>query len=194
MSPLQHTLRHPSRGTQSGQSVVEFAIVLPVLMLLLIAIADFGRIYASAVAVEAAGREAADYGAFLASQWNSTNYVTTVNEMERRACVAAAGSHLEGYQTADPVNNTTCTNPSFSCTLEWNGATTDCMNPSGFTSGSTNCWDPATDPPCTVHVQMTYTFQTLLLGPPMPTSVQLVRDSRFRISCLTVAGTPGCPS
>jgi Flp pilus assembly protein TadG len=180
--------------------VTEFALVVPVLMLLLIAIADFGRIYASAVAVEAAGREAADYGAFDASYWQTTstppnqpNYVTTVNEMQRRACVAAAGSHLEGYQTTDPVNNSTCTNPSFSCTLERNGATTDCMNPGGFVNG-TDCSNPATDPPCTVHVQMTYTFQTFLSVPPMPTSVQLVRDSRFRISCLTVAGTPGCPS
>jgi Flp pilus assembly protein TadG len=173
--------------------VTEFALVVPVLMLLLIAIADFGRIYASAVAVEAAGREAADYGAFEASQWNATNYSTTVNEMERRACVAAAGSHLEGYQTTDPANNTTCTNPSFSCTLEHSGATTDCMNPGGFANGI-DCSDPATDPACTVHVQMTYTFQTFLSVPPMPTSVQLVRDSRFRISCLTVAGTPGCPS
>jgi Flp pilus assembly protein TadG len=167
---------------------VEFAIVLPVLMLLLIAIADFGRIYASAVAVEAAGREAADFGAFYASNWQTTqspqpNYVTTVNEMQRRACVAAAGSHLEGYQTTDPVNNATCTNPTFSCTLERNGATTDCMNPGGFTNGI-DCSNPKTDPPCTVHVQLTYTFQTMLSVPPMPASVLLVRDSRFRISCL----------
>jgi Flp pilus assembly protein TadG len=173
--------------------VTEFALVVPVLMLLLIAIADFGRIYASAVAVEAAGREAADYGAFDASRWNAANYATTVTEMERRACVAAAGSHLEGYQTTDPANNATCTNPGFSCTLERNGAGTDCLNSGGFTNGI-DCSDPATDPPCTVHVQMTYTFQTMLSVPPMPTSVQLVRDSRFRISCLTVAGTPGCPS
>jgi hypothetical protein len=168
-------------------------------MLLLVAIADFGRIYASAVAVEAAGREAADYGAFDVSNWQTTtppdpsNNVKTVSEMQRRACVAAAGSHLEGYETTDPADNTTCTNPSFLCTLEWQGATTDCMNPGGLPIGI-DCSSPATDPPCTVHVRMTYTFRTLLALPPMPTSVQLVRDSRFRISCLTVAGTPGCPS
>jgi hypothetical protein len=168
-------------------------------MVLLIAIADFGRIYASGVAVEAAGREAADYGAFDASNWQTiqtpqANYVTTVNEMERRACVAAAGSHLEGYQTTDPVNNTTCTNPAFSCTLERNGATSDCRNPGGFTNGI-DCSNPALDPPCTVHVQLTYTFQTLLSVPPMPTSVLLVRDSRFRISCLSLAtATVTCPS
>jgi hypothetical protein len=162
-------------------------------MLLLIAIADFGRIYASAVAVEAAGREAADYGAFDASRWSSSNYATTIGEMQRRACVAAAGSHLEGYQTTDPGNNATCTNPVFSCTLERNGAATDCLNSGGFTNG-VDCSNPATDPPCSVHVQMTYTFQTMLSVPPMPSSVQLIRDSRFRISCLTVAGTPGCPS
>lgn len=165
--------------------------MVPVMMLLLIAIADFGRIYASAVAVESAGREAADFGAFDATNWQTTqiptpNYKTTVDEMERRACTAAAGSHLEGYETTDPVNNATCTNPTFSCTLERNGASTDCMNPTGLGAG-VDCSDPDTDPPCTVHVQMQYTFRTLLSIPPMPATVQLVRDSRFWISNLKPA-------
>ncbi|MEA2548884.1 MAG: TadE-like protein, partial [Chloroflexota bacterium] len=67
----------------SGQAVVEFAIVLPVMLLILLGIADFGRLFASAVAVEAAGREAADYGAFDASRWIPVNVVTTVAEMQR---------------------------------------------------------------------------------------------------------------
>ena len=90
------------RHRRSGQSVTEFAVVVPVLLVLLLGIADFGRLYASTVAVEAAGRESADFGAFDTSYWDDTlggggNVATTVAEMQRRACVAAAGSHLEGY-------------------------------------------------------------------------------------------------
>ncbi len=149
--------------------MVEFALVVPVLLLILLAIADFGRMYTSAVAVEAAGREAADFGSFDATYWNTTNLNTTVSEMQRRACTAAAGSHLEGYETTDPVNNATCTNPSFICTLERNGASADCLGG---------------EIPCTVHVQLVYDFRALLSFPPLPATIQIVRDSRFRISNL----------
>jgi len=156
------------------------------MLLLCLAIADFGRLYTSAVAVEAAGREAADFGAFDASYWTDTNVPTTVAEMQRRACTAAAGSHLEGYTTTDPVNNATCTNPVFSCFLERNGASADCASSHGMTDG-VNCFDPATEPPCTVHVQMTYEFNTLLAVGPMTGTFEIGRDSRFRISNLQPA-------
>ena len=181
VSPVNRPLR---RNGQSGQSVVEFAVIVPVLLLLLLAIADFGRLYTSAVAVESAGREAADFGSFDATYWNTANLNTTVDAMRLRACTAAAGSHLEGYETTDPVNNTTCTNPTFTCTLERNGASTDCATSGGFTNGI-DCSNAAIDPPCTVHVQMAYAFRTILSVPPIPTSIQIVRDSRFRISNLT---------
>jgi Flp pilus assembly protein TadG len=171
---------------QSGQSVVEFALVVPVMFVLVLAIADFGRMYTSGVAIESAGREAADFGSFDASYWNSTNFTTTVAEMERRACIAAAGSHLEGYQTTDPVNNTTCTNPTFQCALERNGTSVDCLTSGGFVDG-VDCSDPNTDPPCTVHVTMTYQFRSFFLVPPLPTSIALVRNSYFWISNLAPA-------
>jgi Flp pilus assembly protein TadG len=167
--------------------MVEFALIAPVMLLLALAIADFGRLYTSAVAVEAAAREAADFGSFDASYWSNVNLATTVGEMQRRACTAAAGSHLEGYQTSDPVNNTTCTNPTFSCALERNGASADCLGSTGFLNG-VDCSNPGTEPPCTVHVQMTYQFQTfLVVPPPIPTSIAVVRNSYFRISNLQPA-------
>ncbi len=176
----------PRRRDRNGQSVTEFAIIIPVMMLILLGIADFGRLFTSAVAVEAAGREAADFGAFDASYWTDINVATTVAEMERRACTAAAGSHLEGYATTDPVNNATCTNPVFSCSLERNGASADCGSSHGFTNG-VDCSDPATEPPCTVHVHMTYEFNTLLPAGPMTGTFEIGRDSRFRVSNLQPA-------
>ena len=164
--------------------MVEFAVIVPLMVLLVIAIADFGRFYNAAVAVETAGREAADFGAFETSYWEPSNVTVTVDEMRRRACIAAAGSHLEGYETTDPVNHTTCSNPSFQCTLELGGSTTPCDTSGGFV-GATDCSSPATDPPCTVHVRMEYDFNTFLGVAPLPASVHITRDSRFRISSLT---------
>lgn len=48
---------------QRGQSLVEFALVLPMLLVLLLGIVDFGRIFQAGIAVEAAARNAAEIGA-----------------------------------------------------------------------------------------------------------------------------------
>ena len=103
------------RASQRGQSIVEFTLVLPVMLILLLAIVDVARIYTTMMSVESAAREAADYGTTLgAGKWQVGGpETTTVAEMERRACVAA--SDLPDY--ADPDTNPQnggCTNPSFS--------------------------------------------------------------------------------
>lgn len=172
----------PARQHESGQSVVEFALIFPIILLLLVSIADFGRFYTSAVAIEAATREAADYGAFQINRWTSTNVPTTVAEMQRRACIAAAGSHLQDYRSTD-VTNSTCTNPVFICSLERAGFAVDCAASNGSVAG-TDCALSLTEPPCTVHVRLEFDFRTILQLPPLPTTVRLVRDSRFRISNL----------
>ena len=46
-----------------GQSVTEFALVLPVLMLLLLTISDFGRFFATGITIESATRTAAELAA-----------------------------------------------------------------------------------------------------------------------------------
>lgn len=169
--------------------MVEFALVFPVLMFLVIAVADFGRLYTSMVAIESAAREAADYGAFDADHWSSTapgNISNTIAEMERRACIAAAGSHLEGYAGAD--DGTTCTNPTFTCNLEWGGATTPCGSSGGYVTGndcSAIASQPQTTEACTVHVRLEYDFRLILGLAPLPDSFSFGRDSRFRITDLT---------
>jgi hypothetical protein len=168
----------------SGQAVAELAIVLPVVLLLLLGIADLGRLYGSAVAIEAATREAADFGAFDSSYWTTLNTPTTVAEMRLRACTAAAGSHLQGYETTDPLNDSTCTNPTFECFLEHGGASVDCDASHGFINGI-DCSDPTTEPPCTVHVHMTYEFRLILPLPFLSGPIDVERDSWFRISNLT---------
>lgn len=53
---------HASRSWR-GQSLVEFALVLPLLMILLLGVADFGRIFSAGITIEAATRNAAEAGA-----------------------------------------------------------------------------------------------------------------------------------
>ena len=53
--------QRPGPGSRAnGQSTVEFALIVPILLFLLVAIADFGRVFAAGVVVEAAARNAAE--------------------------------------------------------------------------------------------------------------------------------------
>jgi hypothetical protein len=171
------------RAAQSGQSLVEFSLVVPLMLFLVVAIADFGRMYVSAVAVEAAAREAADFGAFSSVGWQPGNVAVTTDDMLKRACVAAQGSHLEGYVGA--ADGSTCSNPAFSCNLEWGGSAVDCATSNGMV-GLTDCSLQATEPPCTVQVRLDYQFRMILSFPPLPESIDLSRDSRFRMQDLTL--------
>jgi len=53
---------YPSRDPR-GQSLVEFALVFPLLMVLLLGVADFGRVFSAGITTEAAARDAAETGA-----------------------------------------------------------------------------------------------------------------------------------
>jgi len=176
------------RSARRGQSVVEFAMVVPLLMIMVLAIADFGRLYASAVAIESAAREAADHGSFDASYWLPANVADTVASMELRACTAAMGSHLAGYQGAS--DGSTCTNPSFQCSLEWGGSSVACADYVGSVAGMdcTNVVDKTLDT-CTVHVRLDYEFRTILAFGPLGVAFDIGRDSRYRVADLT-APTP----
>ena len=67
-----HTARR--RGRRSGQSVVEFALVLPILVILMLAVVDLARIYTTMLTVESAAREAADFGTFGSQKWDPSVY------------------------------------------------------------------------------------------------------------------------
>jgi Flp pilus assembly protein TadG len=66
MSEQKHTKGRGNRGRQSrerGQSLVETAIVFPVLLLLLAAVVDFGRAFDAYIVLTNAAREGARWGA-----------------------------------------------------------------------------------------------------------------------------------
>lgn len=188
-------VRANHRRGSAGQGLVEFALTIPILFLIAVAIGDFGRIYVSLVAGESAAREAADYGAFddpTASHftidpadpqrdttctgpgglWLRTS---TVAEMKRRASVAVDG-------VAD------ATDPAFfACALEDHTA----QEPWASTcNGQLPGQDDAT---CgwVVHVIVTFDFHTTLDFPPFPSTVTIIRHSRYAASALPAGAPPG---
>jgi Flp pilus assembly protein TadG len=160
--------KHRGAARSNGQSVAEFALILPVMLLLALAIGDFGRVYASLISTEASAREAADYGAFSPGNWDSANLATTESEMTRRACTAVR--HLPDYVGA--VDGSTCTNPTVVWSLE---------HASGPATPNA-CSKSNVVPPCVVHVTATFEFRTLIRFPPLPESVVIVRDSYYAIT------------
>ena len=166
------------RAGQRGQSVVEFTIVLPVLLMVLIAIGDLARVYASMITLESAAREAADWGANgfgpygASGKWAPTEVGTTVAQMERRACTPAL--NLPDFAPAGG-DGSICSNPSFACTLADpdNGVSGPC-------AAVATCYDPTglRTLPCTLEVTLTYDFK--LMFP--PSTITFVRDSTFNVS------------
>ena len=89
-SPRQWRSR---RASSRAQAVVEFAIILPVFLFLLLMAIDFGRLFFTYVQVSNAAREAANYGAVQP---------TDTAGMQARA-VQEKNSQTQGEAALDPI-------------------------------------------------------------------------------------------
>jgi Flp pilus assembly protein TadG len=146
--------RKGRRKWRSAQSTVELAIVLPVLVLLLLATLDFGRLYYMALAVTDAARAGAQYGA--------QNGATAVNVlgMEQAAC--------------NSMPNLTCvagTNAMASSFCMCSGATVSCTNPGTCATYVQNF----------VQVTISTTFSTVVSYPGIPRSVALSTSATMQV-------------
>ena len=181
------------RDRQRGQSLVEFALVLPILALMLLGVLDLSRVFTSIMTVESAAREAADYGAWRSANWQGdpadvdSNRYKTVAGMEARACTATRnltdfdGDHLS------------CSNPSITIdvidqndvsALPASGATTSDCDQASRVAGTNDLG------PCRVKVDLTYTFDLIVpmgidffgtyLG--LPQDITFTRTSIFAMS------------
>jgi hypothetical protein len=89
----QLRVRRPGRRGSRGQSLAEFALVLPIFMLILLIAVDFGRLFSAWVTVTNATRIAANYAgaAPTASFGPGSTYETTVrNESNNSQCAFAS--------------------------------------------------------------------------------------------------------
>jgi hypothetical protein len=182
-------LARPRTSTR-GQSVVEFALVLPIMVLVLLATVDFARVYTTMMSVESAAREAADYGTTLgAGKWQAGAPMdATVQEMQHRACVAASGLPDYSDPGGDPTDG--CTNPAFSYCM-----TAPEIGTCGAVDPALGCEVPTRPQPCTVTVTLTHVFR--LFAPlniqiaggefGFPSTITIVRDSTFAMTDIDVA-------
>ncbi len=81
-----------------GQSVVEAALVLPLLILLLCGILDFGWIYMNQYKV--------DYASYSGARYGSITLQKTLDEDNSRAIADQAFSNLFGYREGQSLNVT----------------------------------------------------------------------------------------
>jgi len=192
MPPLK--LADPPRRSTRGQSVVEFALLLPIMLILLLGVVDLARIYTTMLSVESAAREAADYGTTMgAGHWLvGTPLNDTVAQMQQRACVAS--SDLPDYADGDSNPANGCSNPSFTycVTTSIGGPCTFPLDPVAA------CENPTRTPPCWVTVTLAYDFHLIApmgidffgvrLG--LPDSLSFARDSTFAMTDIALDPDP----
>ena len=97
-SPDLHPLR---RRSLRAQDLIEFALIFPVLMLLLFGIIDFGRIFHVLIAISNAAREGARYGVIYGI--NRSGGVYTINESVIDAAAIQEAGNFNLRLTADQV-------------------------------------------------------------------------------------------
>jgi len=71
-----HRVRDRHRNRSRGQSIVEFALLLPAFLLLVLVALDFGRVYLGWVNVQNMARVAANFAANNAEAWNAPGDAT----------------------------------------------------------------------------------------------------------------------
>ena len=67
----------PARARRRGQALVEFALILPILLLVLVIAIDFGRLFYLYVGINNGAREGAAYGADNSTSPTSVDDITT---------------------------------------------------------------------------------------------------------------------
>jgi hypothetical protein len=86
--PRRWRLRGPVSPRSRGQALVEFALVLPVLVLLLALAVDFGRVFFGWIALNNAARIGASFAAERPEAWPADNALDTAAQASFRQAVA----------------------------------------------------------------------------------------------------------
>jgi TadE-like protein len=199
-----------TRREHRGQSLVEFSLVLPILLMLVLAVSDFGRIFVTSVLLETAARDAAEAGAqeYVANQPGPLNAPSTGSASYysslavRTAKVACAEARTLPNTDLDPADQKCKTWPVIRVCVH-DGADPGCGQPiDGFASatpsqcsGLTTAWTNSQGGSSErwVEVRVCYKFSTIINASGLPVGdFYLERQRQFIIPCYFVLGASPC--
>jgi len=199
------------RGSQTGQSLTEFALVVPILLVLFVAIADFGRIFAAAIDLEAATRDAAEATAneYLSNPPGPLDAPATAPQPYYDALhdlgASVVCAEMRGLPNTNYDSGTnTCPGIPYVIVCVHDGNDPGCGSPAQAGHGGipSNCGDftPAANSSQDgtlnrwVEVRTCYQFTAILNNMPLfPfNEIWLQRTRNFTIPCYFVLGTAEC--
>lgn len=127
MSAFRHPIRRPAlvargrRGTR-GQGLVEFALVLPVFLVLLLALFDAGRVLYVQNTITQAARDAVRVGA-VSTDYTQVKY----DSIRNKALSSAIGVSITGMNVTGQA--------AVACSTPDTTSSTTCFYPDGITAG-----------------------------------------------------------
>lgn len=145
-----------------GQSIVEMAISLPVLVFCLIGGADMARAFAVQLAVQNGARAGAEAVALDYAPTNAQAASQAQQEMNRTPGMDA------GTSCTNVANVYTCGGATITITKAQSDGTTVCLA------------TPTPATPCYFTVRVQYTMRTIINWPFMPTTFNIDRQTRMR--------------
>ncbi len=134
--PIIINVRAPAAREERGAAVVEFALVLPFLVLLIFGLIEFGRAYSAKIELTAAVREGVRTAALADGACGSADLKTCVEESTRNAASGLTSSSIAVTPTLcnatpKPVNATILATYPFTYDIPFFGSGTWTLNAKG---------------------------------------------------------------
>ena len=145
-----------TKRREKGAAVAEFAVTLPIALLMLLGAADFGRVWVTATAASNAAHAGAQYGA-----------QTKAHSADTTGIVSAAMTDLQ---------NSALGNEGFSVASE---RRCECSDGLSVDCDFGSC-GPGVNKNVYVRVRVDTTFETLFDYPGIPAAIEIGREARLR--------------
>lgn len=152
LRPVRRAWGRPDH-TSRGQALVEFALIVPIFLMLLFALVDFGRVVFAQQAITQGAREGAR--AALVAALDPTITTTACPGTSTYCKIRTAAKAQAAGVTLTDANITGAT----TCPSGLTDSTGTCFYPNGVT-----CSDPANPPPVVVEIQVTVQLLTPILS------------------------------
>ena len=209
-SSVNRTRRRSPGRAGRGQSMVEFALVAPVLIMLVVLVADFGRVFAASLSLEAAARDAAEAMAndYLANPPGPLNAPAPAGASTYYAPLHTTAAQTICAETQDLANSNfspatrSCAGMPLIQACLHDGQDTECGVETQGASIPAECTGMATAPssanggfgaPRWAEVRVCYEFTPVLNLPLLKFGpIWLERTRTFVVPCYFVLGSDEC--